>query len=165
MWCDDQSVTYRRGELLVSTDRNLIDVAAVHDFLANRSYWAAGVPLDVLRRAIDGSLCFGLYDRHRQAGFARVVTDGATFAYLCDVFVMESHRGRGLSKWLLECILAHAALQGLRRFVLATRDAHGLYGRFGFTPLADPGRFMEVWNPAAYGNQREVSELGAPIDD
>jgi GNAT superfamily N-acetyltransferase len=153
MWTDGQPVTHRRGELLVSTDRSLLDVAAVHDFLANRSYWAAGIPLEVLRRAIDGSLCFGLYDGGRQVGFARVVTDGATFAYLCDVFVLESHRGRGLCTWLLECVRAHPALQGLRRFVLVTRDAHGLYGRLGFTPLAEPGRYMEVWNRNPYGSR------------
>jgi GNAT superfamily N-acetyltransferase len=153
MWTDGQPVTHRRGELLVSTDRSLLDVAAVHDFLANRSYWAAGIPLDVFCRAIDGSLCFGLYDGGRQVGFARVVTDGATFAYLCDVFVLESHRGRGLCGWLLECVRAHPALQGLRRFVLVTRDAHGLYDRLGFTPLAEPGRYMEVWNRNAYGSR------------
>jgi GNAT superfamily N-acetyltransferase len=150
MWTDDQPVTHCRGDLLISTDRSLLDVAAVHDFLANRSYWAAGIPPDVLRRAIAGSLCFGLYEGGRQVGFARVVTDGATFAYLCDVFVMESHRGRGLSKWLVECALAHPDLRGLRRVLLVTRDAHGLYRRFGFTPLAEPGRFLEVWEPDVY---------------
>jgi GNAT superfamily N-acetyltransferase len=153
MWTDGQPVTHRRSELLVSTDRSLLDVAAVHDFLANRSYWAADIPLEVLRRAIDGSLCFGLYNGGRQVGFARVVTDGGTFAYLCDVFVVESHRGRGLCKWLLECVAAHPALQGLRRFVLITRDAHELYRRVGFTPLAEPGRYMEVWNRNPYGSR------------
>src|SRR5262245_22878204 len=160
MWTDGQPVTHRRGELLVSTDRSLLDVSVVHDYLANRSYWAAGIPLEVLRRAIDGSLCFGLYDGGRQVGFARAVTDGATFAYLCDVFVEESHRGRGLSKWLVECVLAHPALQGLRRLTLVTRDAHGLYGRFGFTALADPGRHMERWDPDVYRAEGGLGDRG-----
>ncbi len=150
MWHDDAPYTQRRGEYLLSTDRALLDVAAVHDFLANRSYWAAGIPRAVVQRAIDGSLCFGIYENGRQVGFARAVTDGATFAWLGDVFVLDSHRGRGLSKWLLQSILAHPALQGLRRIILATRDAHGLYDRFGFAPLADPTRFLEIWDPDVY---------------
>jgi GNAT superfamily N-acetyltransferase len=150
MWNDDPPWSRRRDDLLISTDPALLDVAAVHDFLAHHSYWAAGIPLDVLQRAIAGSLCFGLYDDGRQVGFARAVTDRATFAYLADVYVLESHRGRGLSKWLMECVLAHPALQGLRRVVLVTRDAHGLYDRFGFGPLAEPGRYMEIWNPDVY---------------
>jgi GNAT superfamily N-acetyltransferase len=140
----------RRGDFLVSTDPALLDVNLIHDFLANRSYWATGRPLHVVRRAIENSLCFGLYERKQQVGFARVVTDRATFAWLCDVFVIEAYRGRGLSKWLIECVLSHPALQGLRRFLLGTRDAHGLYSRFGFTPLADPTRFMEVFRPSPY---------------
>jgi len=150
MWTDDPSFTQRRGDFLISTDRTLLDVAAVHDFLANYSYWAAGIPREVVQRSIDGALCFGLYDNGRQVGFARAVTDGATFAWLGDVFVLESHRGRGLSKWLLEGVLAHPALRGLRRILLGTRDAHGLYRRFGFTDLADPTRFLEIWDRDAY---------------
>jgi GNAT superfamily N-acetyltransferase len=149
MW-NDPPYSQRRGEFLVSTDRTLLDVASLHDFLANHSYWAAGIPLEVLQRAIAGSLCFGLYKAGKQVGFARAVTDGATFAYLADVFVLPSHRGRGLSKWLIECVLAHPALQRLRRMVLVTRDAHGLYDCFGFTALAEPGRYMEIFNPEAY---------------
>src|SRR5439155_16247150 len=125
----------RRGEFLVSTDPALLDVTLIHDFLSNRSYWATGRPLDVVRRSLDNSLCFGLYERRRQVGLARVVTDGATFAWLCDVFVLEAYRGRGLSKWLMECVLARPALAGGRRVLLGTRDAHGLYQRYGFTPL------------------------------
>jgi GNAT superfamily N-acetyltransferase len=138
----------RRGDLLVSTDPALLDIDLIHDFLANRSYWARGRPLEVVRRAVASSLCFGLYEHRRQVGFARVVTDRATFAWLADVFVLESHRGRGLSKWLVGCVLAHPALQGLRRILLGTRDAHGLYTRFGFQPLADPTRFLEIFRPA-----------------
>ena len=140
----------RRGDFLISTDTGLLDVPLIHDFLSNRSYWAMGRPLEVVRRSLDNSLCFGLYERGRQVGFARVVTDRATFAWLCDVFVLEAYRGRGLSKWLMECVVGHPALQGLRRVLLGTRDAHGLYERYGFTPLADPTRFLEVFRPDVY---------------
>jgi GNAT superfamily N-acetyltransferase len=140
----------RRGDFLISTDPRLLDVPLIHDFLANRSYWARGRPLEVVRRALAGSLCFGLYERGRQIGLARVVTDRATFAWLCDIFVLEDYRGRGLSKWLMECVMGHPALQGLGRVLLGTRDAHGLYARYGFTPLADPARFMEVFRPNVY---------------
>jgi GNAT superfamily N-acetyltransferase len=137
----------RQGDFLISTDPGLLDVPLIHDFLASRSYWATGRPLETVRRSLDHSLCFGLYERGRQAGFARVVTDRATFAWLCDVFVLETYRGRGLGKWLVGCVLRYPAFQGLRRFLLGTRDAHGLYERYGFTPLADPTRFLEVFQP------------------
>ena len=137
----------RRGDFHVSTDPARLDLPLIHDFLAQRSYWAAGRPLEVVCRSIDHSLCFGLYERGRQVGFARVVTDRATFAWLCDVFVLEAYRGRGLGKWLVECVLGHPALRGLRRVLLGTRDAHGLYARYGFTPLEDPSRFLEVFRP------------------
>jgi GNAT superfamily N-acetyltransferase len=140
----------RRDDFLVSTDPALLDLPLLHDFLANRSYWAAGRPLEVVRRSLDHSLCFGLYERGRQVGFARVVTDRATFAWLCDVFVLEQYRGRGLGKWLVECVLGHPTLQKLRRVLLGTLDAHGLYARYGFTPLADPSRFLEVFRPDVY---------------
>lgn len=151
---DPESGSYkvaRQGDFLISTDPGLLDVPLIHDFLANRSYWAAGRPLEVVRRSLDHSLCFGLYERGRQVGFARVVTDRATFAWLCDVFVLEEYRGRGLSKWLVECVVGHPDLQGLRRVLLGTRDAHSLYERYGFKPLADPTRFMEVFRPDVYG--------------
>ena len=137
----------RQGDFLISTDPDLLDVAMIHDFLTNRSYWAAGRSLEVLTRAIAYSLCFGLFEGERQVGFARVVTDRATFAWLCDVFVLEGHRGRGLGKWLIKSILNHPELQDLRRFLLGTRDAHGLYEQYGFTPLAAPDRFMEFQPP------------------
>lgn len=137
----------RRGDFLISTDPALLDLPLIHEFLSNRSYWATGRPLEVVRRSLDNSMCFGLYERGRPVGLARVVTDRATFAWLCDVFVLEEFRGRGLSKWLVECVLGHADLQGIRRFLLATKDAHGLYDRFGFTPLDDPTRFLEVFRP------------------
>jgi GNAT superfamily N-acetyltransferase len=121
----------------ITTDPAGLDLPMITDYLAH-SYWAEGIPLDVVERAVKGSLSFGVYEDARQVGFARVVTDAATFAYLADVFVLESHRGRGLARWLMEVIMSHPDLQGLRRFSLATRDAHGLYEKFGFTPLARP---------------------------
>jgi GNAT superfamily N-acetyltransferase len=141
---------WTRGGYTISTDPDRFDLGAIHAYLT-RSYWAAGVPPDVVSRSIAGSLCFGLFDEQgRQAGLARVVTDRATFAYLCDVYVLEDHRGRGLGKWLMEVVLAHEAVQGLRRFALATRDAHELYARFGFEPLAEPARHMEIRRPDIY---------------
>jgi GNAT superfamily N-acetyltransferase len=121
----------------------------VHGFLT-RSYWARGVPPDVVQRSIENSLVFGVYGGDEQVGFARVVTDRATFAYLADVFVLEGHRGRGLGKWLMEVVLAHPELQGLRRWMLATADAHGLYRRYGFRELGKPQIFMER-KDASYG--------------
>jgi N-acetylglutamate synthase-like GNAT family acetyltransferase len=133
----------------VTTDASKIDRDLVHRFLAE-SYWSKGIPRELFERAIANAICFSLYDGAAQVGFARVVTDRATFAYLADVFVLASHRGRGLSKLIMETIVAHPDLQGLRRWVLATRDAHGLYARYGFAPLADPDRFMERWDPQVY---------------
>ena len=135
---------WTRGEFTVSTDRRRLDRDAIHRFLADDSYWAREIPRDVVDRSIENSLCFGLYEGSRQVGFARVVTDFATFAYVGDVFVLESHRGRGLSKWLMEIVMGHPDLQGLRRWSLATRDAHGLYERFGFRTPAHPERLMEI---------------------
>lgn len=133
----------------IDTDRSRLDIALIHEFLT-RSYWAKGIPADVVRKSIENSLCFGAYDGDRMVGFARIITDFATFAYLADVFVIESHRGRGVSVRLMEAIIAHADLQGLRRWTLATRDAHGLYEKFGFRPLASPERFMERHDPGVY---------------
>jgi GNAT superfamily N-acetyltransferase len=138
-----------RGEYSISTDRQRLDVTLIHEFLS-RSYWSPGIPRGVVERGIDNSLCFGIYHRVQQVGFARVITDRASFAYLADVFVVEAHRGKGLGKWLLETILGHQDLQGLRRFLLATRDAHFLYRQFGFTSLAEPARLMEIHRPDAY---------------
>jgi GNAT superfamily N-acetyltransferase len=142
-------VEWTRGEYVVSTDPDRLDLAAVHQFLSEEAYWSPGVPLDVVRRAVAGSLVFGLYHGQEQAGLARVVSDRATFAWLCDVYVLPEHRGHGLGKWLMECVKSHPELQGLRRWMLATRDAHGLYEQFGFVP-AEPGRFMEIRDPDVY---------------
>lgn len=122
----------------------------IYEFLTN-CYWAKGIPRDVVARSIEHSLCFGIYhEAGEQIGFARVISDFATIAYLGDVFVLESHRGHGLSKWMMECILQHPALQGLRRWILLTRDAHGLYSQFGFTPLESAERYMELHRPDVY---------------
>lgn len=140
---------HERGAYRISTDPLAMDLDAVHAFLA-RSYWARDVPQEVVARAIRGSLCFGLFHEGDQVGFARAVTDRATFAYMADVYVLEEHRGRGLGKWLIEVMLAHPDLQGLRRFMLGTRDAHGLYSQLGFAPLARPEIFMEISRPNPY---------------
>jgi GNAT superfamily N-acetyltransferase len=136
--------------LIVTTDPSRLDLDAIHAFLA-RSYWAAAIPREVVKRAIDNSLCFGAFEDGRQVGFARVVTDRATYAYVSDVFVIESHRGRGVGKRLMGEIMSHPDLQGLRRWTLSTRDAHGLYRRYGFAEPRHPDRLMEVFNDRPYG--------------
>jgi GNAT superfamily N-acetyltransferase len=163
----DAYVEQVRGDYSLSTDTSRLDLMAVHAYLA-ASYWSPGLPMAVLERAVSGSLCFGLYFQKEQIGFARVITDRATFAYLCDVYVLEKHRGHGLSRWMMECIAEHASLQGLRRFVLVTRDAHGLYEKFGFQPLAKPEGYMELFRPNVYaqaqGNANEPSNASGSND-
>ena len=140
----------RENDLLISTDKSLLDRAYIHQFLSERSYWAKGIPVETMNRSIEHSLCFGLYRAGKQIGFARVVTDYATFAWLADVFIDESQRANGLGKKLVPAILAHPELQGLRRFMLGTRDAHGLYARHGFRPLEYVERFMQIQDPNPY---------------
>jgi GNAT superfamily N-acetyltransferase len=140
---------WRREEYLVSTDPGRLNLGVIHSFLKS-SYWARGVPLEVVGRSVENSLCFGLYRGEEQVGFARVVTDRATFAYLADVFVLEGYRGRGLGKWLMEVVLSHPDLRDLRRWMLATADAHGLYRGYGFRELGSPEIFMER-KDASYG--------------
>jgi GNAT superfamily N-acetyltransferase len=139
----------RRGDYTITMDADRMDLEAIHAFLTE-SYWSPGIPIASVERAMANSLCFGLFHRQSQVGLARVITDKATFAYLADVYVLEPHRGLGLSKWLLQVIQAHPDLQGLRRFMLATSDAHGLYRQFGFESLANPSRMMEILRPYAY---------------
>ncbi len=134
----------------LSTHQSDMDFSTIHEFLKS-SYWAKGIPQDTLQTALDNSLCFGVFTQEGlQVGFARVVTDYATFGYLSDVFVVPSHRGKGLCQWLLQAVFEHPQLQNFRRFMLATADAHGLYSRFGFKPLAQPDWFMENWVPDIY---------------
>jgi N-acetylglutamate synthase-like GNAT family acetyltransferase len=134
----------------ISTDPDRLDIEVIHRFLAEDSYWSRGIPRSIVVRAIANSLCFGVYHRGGQVGFARIVTDRSTFALLADVFILEPHRGKGLSKWLMRCVVEHQDLQGLRRLLLLTSDAHGLYSQFGFEPLGNPSRFMEVLRPDVY---------------
>jgi GNAT superfamily N-acetyltransferase len=135
-----------RENLTISTDPARLDLEAITAMLA-RAYWAQGRTREVIARYVQHSLVFGVYDGSRQIGLARIVSDYTTFAWLCDVFIHEDYRGRGLGKWLLESVIAHPELQGLRRLLLATRDAHGLYSQYGFTPLQNPERWMEKFNP------------------
>ncbi len=137
------------GEYTISTERSRLDVDVIHGFLTG-SYWAAGIPRVMVERSIEHSLPFGVYHGTRQMGFARVITDYTTFAYIGDVFVIEEYRGRGLSKRLMEAVVNHPDLQGLRRWLLLTRDAHGLYEKVGFTPSRTPGRLMERYFADVY---------------
>jgi len=138
-----------RDNFTVTCDPAKLDLATIVGYLSS-SYWAAGIPSSTVEKSLEGSLCFALLDRHKQIGFARVISDRATIAYLADVFVLPEYQGMGLGKWLIECVVTHPELQGLRRWMLGTRDAHGLYRQFGFTPLKKPQTFMELHDPDAY---------------
>jgi len=135
-----------KNEFLISTDKKKLDIQLIKNYLCNESYWAKNIPVATVKKSIEGSFCFGLYVQGNknisQIGFARVITDHATFAYLADVFIIEKYRGQGLSKWMMGEIMEHPELQGLRRWLLATKDAHGLYTQFGFSPLDKPERIM-----------------------
>ncbi len=135
----------------ISTDRARMDVALIHDYLAHQSYWAKNIPRDVVARSIAHSLCFGAFDGDAQVGFARVITDYATFGYLADVFVLPPYRGHGIAKRIMAAVMSHPDLQGLRRWHLVTRDAHGLYAQYGFAPLDAPERHMTVTKKDIYG--------------
>ena len=135
--------------LRVTTELDEMDFKAIHDFL-QKSYWSAGIPATLLSKALQNSLCFALLDNERTIGFARMVTDCATFGYLADVFIIQAYRGRGLSKQLMDAVVAHPQLQGLRRTMLATSDAHGLYEQYGFARIADPSMLMQKYDPAIY---------------
>lgn len=138
-----------RDEYSISTDKTLLDFDVIHGFLS-QSYWSPGIPIGIVKHAAANSVTFGVYHRGLQIGYARVITDSTTFAYLADVFILESERGKGLSKWLIESIQSTPFLQGLRRWMLATRDAHGLYKQYGFEPLDNPDVFMQISRPDIY---------------
>jgi GNAT superfamily N-acetyltransferase len=147
---NDMLPEWERGEFIISTDVSFLQIETIHKFLSEESYWAKERTREQTQRAIENSLSFGVYRGKKQIGFARVVTDYATFAYIGDVFILNEFRGRGLSKWLMETIVNHPDLQNLRRWILATRDAHALYEKFGFTELKVPERWMEKTAPNAY---------------
>jgi GNAT superfamily N-acetyltransferase len=148
-----------RGHFRITTDVEAFDVDAIHAYLT-RSFWAAGIPKQVVEKSLRDSLSWGLFDGERQIGFARMVTDRATFAYLCDVYVLEEYRGQGLGKWLMDEVMAHPEMQGLRRIMLVTRDAHGLYERHGFTPPHNPERHMEIFRPGFYKQDAPAGTAG-----
>ena len=143
-----------REGFLISTDREKINLEFVHHYLSGESYWASQIPFETVQKSIAGSLCFGIYEGERQVGFARVITDLATYGYLADVFIAEDYRGRSLGTWLIQSIMSHPELQGFRIWQLATRDAHGLYAKLGFGPLEDPGRIMSKKDPEIYKKSR-----------
>jgi GNAT superfamily N-acetyltransferase len=151
------------AEYEITTDAGRFDLDVIHSYLCEESYWAKGIPREVVARSIQNSLCFAILEQANQAqvGFARVTTDRATFAYLADVFVLPAHRGRGLSKWLLRVILAHGELQGLRRWLLATQDAHGLYAGFGFVALPNPERLMQRHDSDVYAKEPPAAGVAA----
>jgi len=150
------AIDWSRAGYEVSDDLRRLDLGAVHRFISKESYWAEGISEALLARAVAHSLCFGLYRGPDQVGFARVVTDRATYGYLCDVYVDRAHRGKGLGKWLVDCVLKHPDLQGLRRIALMTRDAHDLYRPFGFRAMPEATRYLEIHRPDAYKGKEEV---------
>ncbi len=139
--------TYQNGDYTISTDPARLDVAAIYAYLS-QAYWSQGRPQEVVQRSLENSLCFGVYHGDAQVGLARVITDYATFAYLCDVYILDDHQGRGLGKWVISVVIEYPDLRSLRRFLLATRDAHGLYRQCGFSELVTPERWMEKFQPA-----------------
>ena len=145
-----ESISVTNKNYLITTNQQVFNYEKIYDFISNQSYWAAGIPMDILKRSIANSLSFGLFYNGEQIGFARVITDYATFGYLADVFIDPKFRGKGLASWLMETILSHPALPGLRRWMLATRDAHGLYEKYGFTKLLNSERIMEISKPGIY---------------
>ncbi len=144
------NISVRKGDYLLTTDQAIFDFDKIYEFIAKQSYWAEGIPFSTLKKSVSNSLSFGLFYKESQIGFARVVTDYATFGYLADVFIVPEYRGKGLAHWLMENILSHPELQGLRRWMLATRDAHGLYEKYGFKPLSKPDRMMEITHADIY---------------
>ena len=148
-----EMIEWKKDDYLISTDRSKIDLNVVHNFLTY-SYWSENISKELVQKSIDNSLCFAVYHCEDLVGFARVISDFATFAYLGDVFILPEQRGKGLSKWLMQVIIDHPDLQGLRRFTLATRDAHGLYAQFGFTLFDKPERWMQKHDPGVYKRKK-----------
>ena len=145
-----QIITERKGDFFITTDRAMLDLDVIHDFLSNHAYWCKGIPYETVRKAADHSLNFSVFHQDKQIGYARVISDFATVAYLGDVFILEAYRGQGHSRWLMDQVMTHPDLQGLRRWILLTRDAHELYKKYGWTPIAIPDRWMEKHEKNAY---------------
>ena len=148
---ENGALEYQQDGFTISTDRARMDVDVIHHYLSQDSYWAKNIPREIVERSIQNALCFGIFTAERQVGFARVISEYASFAFLGDVFILPDYRGRGLSKWLVACIQSHPDLQGLRAWMLVTRDAQGLYAQFGFQPLANPEKFMQIRMINPYG--------------
>lgn len=144
------NITLYKDNYCISTDRTKLDMNAIHNFLSTQSYWCPNIPFEKVKKSIENSLNFGLYFKDQQIGFARIISDFSTVAYLADVYVLPEHRGKGLSKWMMQVIMSHPELQGLRRWMLLTADAHGLYKQFGWTQVANPDRYMELHNKNVY---------------
>lgn len=143
-------LTIYKGEFCISTDKAKLDLDSIHEFLSTKAYWCLNIPKDKVQISIQNSLCFGVYQNEKQIGFARIISDLSTIAYLGDVYILEEYRGKGLSKWLMQTIMSYPDLQGLRRWILLTGDAHGLYRQFGWTDIADPAKWMELHNKDVY---------------
>ncbi len=144
------AITSRKNEFEISTNKERLNIDAIHTFLSTEAYWSRGIPKETVLKSVENALCFGIYHHNKQVGFARVISDFATIAYLGDLYITQEYRGRGLSKWLMETIMQHPCLQGLRRWVLLTSDAHELYRQFGWTNIADPSKWMELHNKTLY---------------
>ena len=142
--------TVYKGEFCISTDKGKLDINSIHEFLSTKAYWCLNIPIDKVQTAIQNSFCFGVYKDKKQIGFARVITDFSTIAYLGDVYILEDYRRLGLSKWLMEIVMNHPSLQGLRRWILLTGDAHELYRKFGWTDITDATKWMELHNIDVY---------------
>ena len=149
--------TAEKDGFIISTEKLKLDIPSIYQYLSKEAYWSKNIPMEIVKRSIEGSVCFGMYHNNRQVGFARVITDNASFGYLADVFIINEYRGRGLSKWLMQCILGHPELQGFRSWLLGTRDAHGLYSQFGFKPLEHPERFMRLGLITEYPSTDEAN--------
>ncbi|MBX7041363.1 MAG: GNAT family N-acetyltransferase [Ignavibacteria bacterium] len=145
-------VKAEKGEYLLSTDKSMLDLKMIHEFLSTESHWAKNIPYERVKKSIENSLCFGLYHNGVQIGFARVISDYSTIAYLGDLFILKDHRGKGLSRWMLEVIMNHPDLTGLRRWILVTKDAHDVYQQYGWAMVARPENWMEIHDPEAYSN-------------
>ena len=150
-----EDIIISKGEYCISTENDKLDLKMIHHFLSTKSYWSKNIPFEKVQSAVKNSLNFGVYFNNRQIGYARVISDFSTIAYLGDVFIIEDFRGQGLSKWLMEVVMKHPYLQGLRRWILLTGDAHGLYKKYGWTEIANPEKWMELHNKEVYETRNQ----------